>query len=274
MQPKYIESNRKNWNERVPFHMTSELYAIEDFKKGKRELRPFEKELFGHLKGKKVVHLMCHIGLDTISLAKEGAEVTGLDLADDAIVEAKKLAQECKVKVNFVAGNVYEADKILTEKFDIVYLSYGVLCWLNDLTKLFEVVKNLLVPGGRFVLIDDHPFLAMLNKDLQIEHAYFSNNEPERVEPEGTYADRTADIKTESYQWWHNVADIINSVKAAGLTLESFNEYPFGFWPRGCTAVQHCPVRRRSHRQIHATDRADHSERGWDERRPSGSRPG
>jgi 2-polyprenyl-3-methyl-5-hydroxy-6-metoxy-1,4-benzoquinol methylase len=129
----YLEFNKKFWNERVSIHKTSELYELKNFKKGKNKLHSLERKELGNVKDKTILHLQCHFGMDTLSLAMLGASVTGIDFSEEAIREAKSLNKRLGLSVEFILSNVYSLPEKLDKKFDIVFTSYGVLTWLPDL---------------------------------------------------------------------------------------------------------------------------------------------
>ncbi|MHA1187498.1 MAG: class I SAM-dependent methyltransferase, partial [Candidatus Heimdallarchaeota archaeon] len=159
MNEKYFEANKKMWNEFAKEHFKTESnhYNVREFLEGKTTLRKYELEEVGDVKGKKLLHLQCHFGLDTLSWEREGAIVTGVDFSDEAIKLAKQLNKQANLKGDFILSNVYDLPNVLNEKFDVVYTSVGVLCWLNDLKKWAEVIAYFLKSGGIFYIHDGHP---------------------------------------------------------------------------------------------------------------------
>ena len=152
-----IEVNRRNWNERTPVHVASDFYDVEGFKAGRITLSDLEREGVGDARGRSLLHLQCHFGLDTLSWARLGARVTGVDLSDDAIATARRLNAELGLDARFIRANVFDLPEVLDEEFDVVYTAMGVLVWLPDLTAWARVVARHLKPGGLFYLLETHP---------------------------------------------------------------------------------------------------------------------
>ena len=150
----YIEINRESWNHRTEVHLKSEFYDLEGFIKGKSSLNPIELNLLGDIAGKRILHLQCHFGQDTISLSRLGAEVTGVDFSDKAIESAKKIADQTGSSAKFICCDIYDLPDHLDEKFDIVFTSYGTIGWLPDLDKWAKIVSNYLKPNGTFVFVE------------------------------------------------------------------------------------------------------------------------
>ena len=231
---KYFEANRIMWNEfaKEHFNTESDYYNVREFLEGKTTLRKFEQEEIGDVEGKKLLHLQCHFGLDTLSWAREGAIVTGVDFSDEAIRLAKHLTKKANLKANFILSNVYDLPKVLDDKFDIVYTSVGVLCWLNDLKKWAEVIAHFLKPGGIFYICDGHPFSQTFDCDkednFELKYDYFPKDEPIVSTVEGSYAAKDKHMEpVEDYEWNHSLSEIINSLINAGLRIQFLNEYPF-----------------------------------------------
>jgi len=234
MDEKYFEANKKMWNEfaKEHFKTESDFYNVREFLEGKTTLRKFEQEEIGDVKGKKLLHLQCHFGLDTLSWVREGAIVTGVDFSDEAIKLANQLSEQAKLKANFICANVYDLPSVLDEKFDIAYTSVGVLCWLNDLKKWAEVIAHTLKPGGIFYICDGHPLSHIFDVDEKEnfipKHDYFPKNEPMEFIADGSYAAKDKHMEpTTEYEWNHSLSEIINSLINAGLRIQFLNEYPF-----------------------------------------------
>jgi SAM-dependent methyltransferase len=231
---KYFKENQKLWDEfaKKHFEIENEFYSVKEFLKGKTSLKQYELEEMGNVKGKKLLHLQCHFGLDTLSWAREGAIVTGIDFSGEAIRLAKKLAREANLTGDFIQTNLYDLPDVLSEKFDIVYTSIGVLCWLNDLTKWAEIIGEFLKSGGFFYIAESHPTSMMFDNDhqeeLQLKYDYFHKSEPMEFIAEGSYASEGSYMHPhKEYEWEHSLSDIINSLIQAGLKIEFFNEYAF-----------------------------------------------
>ena len=166
---KYIETNKRAWNKRTPIHIKSNFYNNKEFKKGMNSLKLIELNAVGDVKGKSLLHLQCHFGQDSISFARMGAIVTGVDFSDVAIKEAKKIAAAINVHVKFIENNVLDLE--LHEEFDVIFSSYGVIGWLPDLDKWASTIAIHLKKGGMFLLTEFHPFLELI-KDNGYDYFY------------------------------------------------------------------------------------------------------
>lgn len=228
----YIEINRQSWNSRTEAHLNSEFYDMPAFLAGKSSLNDIELGLLGDLKGKTILHLQCHFGQDSISLARLGAKVTGVDLSDKAIETAQKLAKDLAVDASFICCNIYDLPQHLDQKFDIVFSSYGTISWLPDLNKWGELIASFLKPGGKFVFAEFHPVVWMFDDDFEtVGYNYF--NEKALIENEsGTYADRDAAIQLQSINWNHSLSDVINGLIKNGLRINSLDEFDYS--PYNC----------------------------------------
>lgn len=219
-----FEVNRALWNARTRHHVGSKFYDVEGFLKGANPLGAHELELLGDVRGRAVLHLQCHFGLDTLSLARMGARATGLDLSDEAIAEARKLAERAGVQAEFVLANVLDAQPGFEGRFDLVFTSYGVLGWLPDLRPWARNVARWLKPGGRLVLVEFHPAVWMFNNEFtQVAYSYFNRERIVELE-EGTYADTAAPIALPSHTWNHPLAESITALLESGLRIERFTE--------------------------------------------------
>lgn len=233
----YFDTNKKNWNERVGIHKKSKFYDVEGFLKGKNSLKSLELGELGDVKGKKILHLQCHFGMDTLSLARMGAEVTGADFSDKAIELAKELSSETGLNAKFVCSNVLELDEHLEGEYDIVYASYGVFCWIGDLNRWFQIASHFLKPGGELIIIDGHPFANMFEyseekKELEQDGPYF-NEKPHRYVEDYTYTDGDEKMKNNvEYEWAHPLSEFIMSAVNNGLKIKTIKEYPYCGWKR------------------------------------------
>lgn len=233
----YSEKNLELWNEITPIHARSAFYDVPGFKAGRNTLKSIELGEVGDVKGKSLLHLQCHFGMDTLSWARLGASVTGVDFSDKAIEQANTLSQELGVPARFICCNIYDLPRLLEGQFDIVYTSYGVLCWLPDLSKWGAIISHFLRPGGFFYVVEGHPVLSVFDNSntatrLEVTQSYFHNSEPIRWEPEGDYAERDAEVTHFSYEWTHSLGDIVNALIDAGLRIEFLHEFPMSsyYW--------------------------------------------
>ena len=227
----YFEANRELWNQRTVVHKDSSFYNLAGFKKGQTVLTPIELNEVGDVKGKKMLHLQCHFGMDSLDWARRGAEVTGVDLSDQAVEEAEKLNEELGLNAKFICCNVYDLRKYCDEKFDIVFTSYGVVGWLPELAKWAEIVAYFLKKGGTFYLAEFHPVVWMFDEDFTHIKYPYDNKELIVTENLGTYTDRNADIKGKEYSWNHSLGEVLNSLINAGLKIELFNEFMYSPYP-------------------------------------------
>ncbi|KIC03563.1 methyltransferase type 12 [Flavobacterium sp. JRM] len=232
LENNYIEVNKQSWNSRVESHLKSDFYDLEGFLKGNTSLNSIELELLGDVKGKSILHLQCHFGQDTISLARLGANVTGVDLSDKAIDSANKLAQEADAEATFICCDIYDLPNHLNQKFDIVFASYGAIPWLPDLDKWAKLISDFLKPNGKLVFAEFHPVVWMFDDNFEkIGYNYFNSGAIIETQ-EGTYANREAPIELEYVCWNHSMSEVVNSLIKNGLELNALNEYDYS--PYNC----------------------------------------
>lgn len=230
--PDYININRKTWNNKTEVHVSSDFYDNENFLKGKSSLNSIELDLLGDVLGKRILHLQCHFGQDSLSLARMGALVTGVDLSDRAIDKALEFNQKLGLNASFICSDIYDLPQHLNDQFDIVYTSYGTIGWLPDLDKWAKVISHFLKPKGKFIFVEFHPVIWMYDDHFkEIQYNYF-NTEPIIEVGQGTYADKEAPIETNSVCWNHPTSEVINSIVHSGLEINSFLEYDYS--PYNC----------------------------------------
>ena len=226
-------SNLSNWNDRVAAHLASPEYDVEGFVAAPRRIGRavrLDQDELGDVRGLSLLHLQCHIGLDTLSWARLGAEVTGLDFSAPAIDAAREISRRSQTPSRFVVSDVYDAPDVLGETFDIVYASEGVLCWLPDVAAWAQVLRRLTRPGGTAFLRDGHPIFSGLKQDrpdspLEFVGPYFEG-EALRFDEPGTYVETDIPIAhTVTYEWDHGLGEIVNAFTDAGFRIESLREY-------------------------------------------------
>lgn len=222
----YAQINKQWWNNVTPIHLKSKLYDLAGFKKGKSSLTVIEKEEMGDVRGQSLLHLMCHFGLDTLSWSRKGAIVTGVDFSSKSIETARKLSQEFHLPATFILSDIYNLPNVLEKKFDIIFASYGVLCWLKNLKKWAKIINHFLKPGGIFYMAELHPFTNILSADFKISYKYFDKG-PDIDDSPGTYADWQAKIKGKTYIWSYTLSDVINALLSEGLKIKYVHEFPF-----------------------------------------------
>jgi SAM-dependent methyltransferase len=229
---KYYGINLRRWNELVGIHAGSDEYDLEGFLAGKSSLHSLELEALGDVSGRSLLHLQCHFGLDTLSWARLGAQVTGVDFSDTAIELARRIVERINVEADFLCCNVYDLPEHLEGEFDIVYTTYGILTWLHDMKGWARLVHRFLRPGGIFFMAEFHPFMWVFDDDdpsgLSVRNDYWQKEEPDYYEGDGSYADPTAELENKgSYEWAHPMSEVVNSLICAGLTIKRLDEYPF-----------------------------------------------
>lgn len=230
---KYVKSNQQLWDQRATVHVKSEFYDVAGFRAGKSSLNPIElDEIAGEVAGKDLLHLQCHFGMDTLSLARLGANATGVDFSGEAIKAARQLNEDLGMSCEFIQSDIMDLKEALSGQFDIVYTSYGVLCWLPDLKRWAETIAHFLRPGGTFYIVEMHPFGYVFDDEieepvLRAHYPYFYDSEPLKFEPEASYADPDARIDHPSYEWQHSLGFIISSLIEAGLRIEYLHEFDY-----------------------------------------------
>jgi SAM-dependent methyltransferase len=226
--------NLAKWDESVPLHVASPSYDVPAFLAGRNTLEPIEIQEVGSVRGKSLLHLQCHFGMDTLSWARRGADVTGIDFSPAAVREARRLARATGLPGRFVRSNVYDLPSKHLGRFDVVYTAKGAICWLPDLSEWGRIIRAHLAPGGRFYLLEDHAVSDLFENDgpvreLTLAHPYFLGRAL-REEYDGTYATKVRMRHRVSYSWIHPVSEVLGALLDAGLILESVHEFPYTYW--------------------------------------------
>lgn len=232
----FFKANKDRWNERVAINAQSKYYDLENFLKGKTSLFPIEQKELVDVSGKKLLHLQCHFGMDTLSWTRKGAIVTGVDFSSEAIKLANELKDQLNLKAKFIEANIYDLPEILDDKFDVVFTSYGVLCWLPDIKKWGEIISHFLKPGGIFYIIESHPFGFLIDEEykdrFQTGYPYFNEGKALKFEDESNPIDPNKKLENKiSFEWIHPLSSIINSLIEVNLEIEYMHEYPYCFFP-------------------------------------------
>ncbi|MEO1192361.1 MAG: class I SAM-dependent methyltransferase [Pseudomonadota bacterium] len=233
-----VARNKQLWDQLVPMHLESELYDVAGFKAGANALGELELAELGLVKGKRLCHLLCHFGLDTLSFARLGAEVTGYDISDKALEAARDLAKDCGLEGTFIQGDIAEAGEKLSGPFDIVYMSWGVLGWISDLDRLVANIASWLAPGGVYYIIDCHPLVNALNEEWQPDKPCiaFAYNYEQRGDETMAYTFEGYAGSTESfaertaYDWAHGLGRLVTAVAKAGLRVDFLHEHDKLAW--------------------------------------------
>ncbi|WP_438027177.1 class I SAM-dependent methyltransferase [Sorangium sp. So ce233] len=234
----YVAVNLANWNSRVPIHERG--YEIHRFREDPRHLSgvvEFDRARLGDVRGLDVVHLQCHIGTDTLSLARLGARMTGLDFSEPALAVARRLAAACGAEIDYVCSNVYDAVAALgAERFDVVYTGVGALCWLDSIQRWAATVAALLKPGGRLFLREGHPMLWSLADPrpdglVVVEYPYFNVEGGTLFHEKQTYVSHEGELAApDSISFNHGLGEIISALFAADLRLTSLTEHDSVPW--------------------------------------------
>ncbi len=234
MMNPYLKANQQLWNEWTRLHVVSPLYDVEGFKAGKNPLDSVVRQGVGDVQRRSLLHLQCHFGIDTLSWARLGANVTGIDFSEQAIAQACALASELDIPATFIQSNIYELPNVLGGQFDIVFTSHGVLSWLPDLAAWGRIVAHFLKPGGLFFIAEAHPFPYVFDdedsNDLKIRYPYFHTDTPFEFHPQGSYASSDTSFQGVEYGWQYSLEDVIGGLLGAGLQIQEFHEYPFLSW--------------------------------------------
>jgi SAM-dependent methyltransferase len=223
-----IAANRDRWNALVPIHVGSAFYDVDGWKAGERSLDRYVVAGLGDVTGKRVLHLQCHFGLDTLTLARMGARPTGVDFSGVAVAQASALAAELGLNARFVESNVIGLD--LSEQFDVVFTSWGALIWLPDINEWAQTVVRHLAPGGRLVVVEQHSTFwcwddSGASPPYTPVYRYDTGEKPLHFAEPGTYADLDADIVMDEFIWNHPPAEIVTAVATAGLRVERMDEH-------------------------------------------------
>lgn len=228
----FLQTNKSSWNAWADVNFSSDFYDVPGFLEGRNTLNSIELELLGDVKDKKILHLQCHFGQDTLTLARMGAQVTGVDFSENAIEKARFLAGKLQIDAEFICCDVYSLKEHLDEKFDIVFTSYGTIGWLPDMDRWAEIVSTFLKVNGKFVFAEFHPVVWMFDDQFEkVAYAYL-NKETIQEETTGSYADRDADVRGAFISWNHGLSEVFNSLISHGIRIERFDEYDYS--PYNC----------------------------------------
>ncbi len=235
----YLDLNRANWDDRASAHAASPDYFAERFIADPdflSEVVRYDLPRLGDVRGLRGVHLQCHIGTDTISLARLGATMTGLDFSSASLAEARRLSQAAGTPVDFVESNVYDAlDVLPPATFDLVFTGVGALCWLPDVARWAQVVAALLVPGGRLFIREGHPMLWALDEErtdaLVVGYPYFERPDPLVDDDPGTYVATDLEFTHNvTHSWNHGLGEIVTALLDAGMELTALVEHDSVPW--------------------------------------------
>ena len=236
----YREANRARWDESVEIHAASDFYRVDDFLAGESTLLQLDLDEVGSVAGKSLLHQQCHFGLDTLSWARLGADVVGVDFAPSAVQTARDIADRAGLSAEFVESELYASSDVLSnrlESFDIVYVNLGAICWLPDIRGWARVCAAFLKPGGTLYLRDVHPLTQSLDDEaakgeLRLLYPYFETEGPLHWRGDGDYADASAKMANQdSYEWNHSLGEIVTAVIDAGCRIDFLHEQDWTVYP-------------------------------------------
>lgn len=239
-----VAANRANWDERADVHARSLMYGVEGFLADqesistvvRNDLSILEPHLSGTgIRGRSLLHLQCHIGIDTISWARLGAvDVHGVDLSPNSLRHASRIASEDGREIRWVEGDVRFASTLVDRRFDVVVTSAGTIVWLPELGDWARSIHDLLEPGGVFMIRDDHPILgAMENEPWSISDDYLGGDGYRSYDDSGSYTENSAGQirQVRNYEWRHDLGEVVGALLDAGLVIEALSELPYMDWP-------------------------------------------
>lgn len=232
----FFDVNRQTWNRKTAVHVASSFYAMDAFLAGTSSLNTYEVEALGEVSGKKLLHLQCHFGQDTLSWSRMGAKCTGVDISDVGIALSRKLNKKLHLDAEFVCCNVLDTSKFIKEKFDIIFTSYGVIGWLPDLLPWGRMIAERLKAGGTFYMVEFHPIAWMFDYTVCPVVMKYGYSQRQEIfeEYQGTYADEEAQITSREYTWNHGLGDVVNALCSAGLQIKFLREHdgsPYAIFP-------------------------------------------
>ena len=235
----YRTANRDNWDDRVPIHWDSDDYGVRKYVEDPEHISGIvavDGPLLGDVSGLRLLHLQCHIGTDTISWARRGARVTGVDYSEAALAMARRLSEESGTPARFVLSELYDTPATLLEAFDVVYTGVGAINWLPDIERWATVVAAFLEPGGRFFMREGHPIMWSLDHErgdgaLVVRFPYFETEQPMAWDEPTSYAGVGTLANTRTYEWNHGLGEIVNALIDAGLRIDRLIEHRTVEWP-------------------------------------------
>jgi SAM-dependent methyltransferase len=231
-------ANQRLWEAWTALHAEGEFYDLAGFRAGGIRLTDEEIAAVGDVRGRTLLHLQCHFGIDTLSWARLGARVTGVDFSPAALRLAREIAADIGIDdATFIESNIYELPDHLDGEFDVVYTSRGVLGWLPDIRGWARVVAHFLAPGGTFFITEAHPVFHVFEAEgvapgeLRLAYPYWEHREPLVFDVKGSYADPSADVgEQKEHGWDHSLGEIVTALIEAGLRIESLEELPYLYW--------------------------------------------
>lgn len=247
----YFADNQANWDDRVAIHAGPAGYQLQRYVDDPTrisEMVAFDRGYLGDVAGKTLLHLQCHIGTDTLSWARLGADVTGIDFSGPALDVARGLAEDLGLDARFVQSDLYATAEVLKEEFDIVYTGVGAINWLPDIARWAQVAASCTKPGGTFYMREGHPVLWSLDHErtdgqLVITEPYFETTAPMTWDEDSTYLGTGTVEHTTSHEWNHGLGEIVTALIGAGFRIEVLEEHKTLYW----MALQHMVERTEGH---------------------------
>lgn len=236
-----LSINQASWDARTPLHAESDYYNLAGVRAGTDRIAPFEWDELGDVRGHDVVHLQCHLGTDSVSLARAGAGVLGVDFSAESVRVATELAAAAGVEAEFLACDVYDLpSRLPNRRFDVVFTGRGSVYWLPDIPRWAEVVVGLLRPGGTFYMMENHPLPITTDfgpsaGGIRIQRDYLTDGSAAEIDPAIlTYTTATGGpVEVQGprtvFQWLHPVGTVLTALAAAGLRIESYVEHDTAF---------------------------------------------
>jgi SAM-dependent methyltransferase len=240
-EPEWRRANRAAWDTLVDLHIGPRGYDLSDLRAGNGRLNAIEEAELPPVEGRRILHLQCHFGADSLRLAQRGATVVGLDFSARAIEVARSLAEELRLvdRARFVHADVYDAVRAVPapHEFDIVFVTWGAICWLPDIARWAEIVAAMLRPGGSLYLAEGHPSAYVFDDAAGCSDGmpgrfspYFSREPVIDTHPYD-YADPGAPVAGGTvYNWNHPLSETVTSLIAAGMTLDWLHEHDAVPW--------------------------------------------
>jgi SAM-dependent methyltransferase len=237
-----MSANEANWDARTPIHLASAFYGLDGSRSAESWFAGYEWDDLGELAGVDLLHLQCHLGAETLALARRGAAVTGLDISGESVRTAALLARQAGLDISYVQANVYDAvDALGGQRFDVIYTGKGAVCYLPELAPWADVVSQLLRPGGSLYLVEFHPLLYALgvvpvadsDEELVLRFDFLGGRGADERDATRTYTDGPALTgATVAYEWRHEIGAVINALVGAGLRIDLVRESDALPWPR------------------------------------------
>ncbi len=238
----HLAVNRRLWDRYAELHATSAWYDVEGFLAGRSSLKSIEREEMGCVRGRSLLHLQCHFGLDTLSWAREGALVTGVDFSTVAVGLARSLAAEANLEATFICADILSLPAEPAMRYDIVFTSYGVISWLADLDRWATVIAAYLKPSGIFYMVEFHPLVfAMDDHGERFAYPYCATGEALEFRQDGSYASKAEPLM--SREWPHDLGEVVSALTRSGLRIDFLHEFPYGTYPYPPYLVEEAPDR-------------------------------